>query len=240
MDGLPSVGIISTGAYCADEVPVGIPRQRGGADRRAAPVLAAAAARRAIDAAGVAPEQLSCVVVAACVSDGAQRAVAIDVRRLIGANQATAFDANMAYGGFVHALTMAEGLLRREPVGAYALVVGTGVRADAGAVVLGPVPRGRGTISTSLLTGGDVAAAVGDVLKRAGVARQEVRHMLVQEPVVSVPVALDRLCRQGRLGDGDIVVICAVGGGGSIGCGLLRWAGTRAGRPWTLTERCSL
>jgi len=94
-----------------------------------------------------------------------------------------------------------------------------------------------------LLTGGDVAAAVSDVLKRAGVARQEVRHVLVQESVASVPVALDRLCRQGRLDDGDTVVVCGVDGGGSIGCGLLRWTGTsagRAGHPWTLAESCLL
>jgi 3-oxoacyl-[acyl-carrier-protein] synthase III len=245
MDGLPSIGIISTGAYCADEVPTVIPRQRGGVDRRSAPALAAAAARRAVDAAEVAPEQLSYVVAAACVSGGARRAVAADARQLIGAHQAIAFDANTAYGGFVHALTMAEGVLHAEPVGTYALVVGAdvGAGAGAGAVVLGPVPRGRGTISTSLLTKGDIADAVSDVLKRAGVARQDVRRVLVQESVASVPVALDRLRRQGRLDDGDAVVVCDAEGDGSIGCALLRWAGAsawRAGRPSTLTESCSL
>jgi 3-oxoacyl-[acyl-carrier-protein] synthase III len=240
MDGLPSVGIISTGAYCADEAPTVIPRQRGGADRRSAPALAAAAARRAVDAAEVAPGQLSYVVAAACVPGGARRAVAADVRQLIGAHQATAFDANTAYGGFVHALTMAEGVLHAEPVGTYALVVGAD--AGAGAVVLGPVPRGRGTISTSFLTKGNAADAVSDVLKRAGAARQEVRHVLVQESVASVPVALDRLCRQGRLDDGDTVVVCGAEGGGSIGCALLRWAGAsawRSGRPWMPAGSCS-
>jgi 3-oxoacyl-[acyl-carrier-protein] synthase III len=138
---------------------------------------------------------------------------------------------------------MAEGVLHAEPVGAYALVVGADVGAGAGAVVLGPVPRGRGTISTSFLTKGDVADAVSDVLKRAGAARQEVRHVLVQESVASVPVALDHVRRQGRLDDGDTVVVCGVEGDGSIGCALLRWAGVsawRAGHPWTTTESCSL
>jgi 3-oxoacyl-[acyl-carrier-protein] synthase III len=236
MDGLPSVGIIGTGSYFADAVPVGIPRQRGGADRRSAPALAAAAARRAVDAAGLAPEQLSYVVATSGIPGGPQRAVASGVRHLIGAHQATDFDTNTAYGGFVQALTMAEGVLRGEPVGAYALVVGAG----AGAVVLGPVPRGRGMISTSLLVEGDVALAVSDVLKRAGVARPEVRHLLVQEPTVSVPVALDRLSKQRLLDDGDVVVVCDRGDGGSVGCGLLRWAGMSAAYAGAPAVSCSL
>jgi 3-oxoacyl-[acyl-carrier-protein] synthase III len=246
MDGLPSVGIIGTGSYFADAVPVGIPRQRGGADRRSAPALAAAAARRAVDVAGLAPERLSYVVATSGIPGGPWRAVASGVRHLIGAHQATAFDVNAAfdtnaaYGGFVQALTMAEGVLRGEPVGAYALVVGMGAGAEAGAVVLGPVPRGRGMISTSLLVEGDVTLAVSDVLKRAGVARPEVRHVLVQEPAVSVPVALDRLSKQRLLDDGDVVVVCDRGSGGSVGCGLLRWAGMSAAYAWAPAVSCSL
>jgi 3-oxoacyl-[acyl-carrier-protein] synthase III len=237
MDGLPSVGIIGTGACVPGTASVPIPRQRGGTDQRSAPAIAAAAARRALDTAGLAPQGLSHVVVAACAR-GAEQPDAAGVRQLIGAGRAAAFDTTALYGGFVHALTMAEGVLRAEPPTAYALVVGVGK--GAGAVVLGPVPRGRGTISTSLLTGSDLGAAFDDALTRAGVARQQVRHVLVEEPAVSVPVALDRLSRQGLLADGDIVALCGWDRGGTVGCGLVRWAGAQAAGIWAPAKARSI
>ncbi|MCQ4080106.1 hypothetical protein NGB36_05745 [Streptomyces sp. RB6PN25] len=249
MNGLQCVGIIGTGSCLPGVVPAAIPRQRGGVDRSSAQGLAAAAARRALDSAGVAPEQLSHVVVAGCAHGRPQHGVAALVRRLTGADRAAAFDADAEYGGFVRALTMAEGLLRGEAAGACALVVGVG--AGAGAVVLGPVPRGRGTISTSLLTGGGIGAAVNDVLSRAGVTAGAVRHLLAEagagqegadaggEGAAYVPVALDRVSRRGLLGEGDVVLLCGTGSGGTVGCSLLRWAGTGTDQPWASTHACS-
>ncbi|MDH6624480.1 3-oxoacyl-(acyl-carrier-protein) synthase III [Streptomyces sp. LBL] len=197
------IGIISTGSYLPatavgnDEVgaaagvtaewiehKTGIRQRRRAAVHEATSDLAAEAARRAIEQAGLTPDRISYVVVATSTPDHPQPATAAIVQHLIGASRAAAFDVNSVCSGFMFALTAADRMLRAEPEpepgeqgrgsgpgGPYAVVIGADIysrildRSDrktailfgdgAGAVVLGPVPSHLGSITTSLTTRGD-------------------------------------------------------------------------------------
>jgi 3-oxoacyl-[acyl-carrier-protein] synthase-3 len=185
-----SIGIIGTGSYLPDtavgnaeiagpagvtsewiETKTGIRNRRRAAPHEATSDLAAAAAQRALDQAGLTADQISYVVVATSTPDHSQPATASIVQHLIHADRAAAFDMNSACSGFVYAMTVGERLLQAELDGGYALVIGADIYSrildysdrrtailfgdGAGAVVLGRVPAGRGMLAASLLTHGD-------------------------------------------------------------------------------------
>ncbi|AEW98833.1 3-oxoacyl-ACP synthase III family protein [Streptantibioticus cattleyicolor] len=197
MDTRLPIGIVSTGSHLPDAVvgndeiaartgvtaewierTTGVRERRRAAPYEATSDLAAVAAERAIEQAGLAAGQLSCLVVATCTSDHPQPATAAVVGRLIGARRAVAFDVNATGGGFLCGYAAAERMLRGEPAGSYALVVGADVcsrlagPADprgaallgdgAGAVVLGRVPAGQGTLATVLSGCADGSGAVAE------------------------------------------------------------------------------
>ncbi|WP_017570554.1 3-oxoacyl-ACP synthase III family protein [Nocardiopsis halotolerans] len=133
--------------------------------------LAAKAGRAALERAGVSPADLSFVVVATSTPDSPQPPSATAVAERIGADPDTAaFDLNAVCSGFVYALSVVQRALGASPGGGYALVIGADVYSrildptdrrtvvlfgdGAGAVVLGPVPRGRGMIATKLSSSG--------------------------------------------------------------------------------------
>lgn len=88
--------------------------------------LAVAAAKRALDEAGVAGEDVELILVASCSSEMALPCVACQVQSEIGAHKAVAFDLNAACSGFLFAMNtadayMASGIYRN------ALVIGAEV-----------------------------------------------------------------------------------------------------------------
>ncbi|WP_405881677.1 ketoacyl-ACP synthase III [Streptomyces sp. NBC_01136] len=132
----PPIGIIGTGSYLPatvvdnDEVgaaagvtaewiehKTGIRQRRRAAPHEATSDLAAHAARRAMEQAGLTPDQISYVVVATSTPDHPQPATAAIVQHLIGATRAAAFDVNSVCSGFMFALTAAERMLRAEAAG---------------------------------------------------------------------------------------------------------------------------
>ncbi|MER5483493.1 ketoacyl-ACP synthase III [Streptomyces sp. NPDC002812] len=150
----------------------GIRERRRADDRDATSDLAARAARRALEQTGIRPEEVAYIVVATSTPDHPQPATASIVQHLIGAVNAAAFDVNAVCSGFVYAMTVAERMLKGATAdGKYALVIGADIYSrildysdrktailfgdGAGAVVLGPVPEGRGVFETSLITRGD-------------------------------------------------------------------------------------
>lgn len=181
---MSAVGIVGTGSYLPPvtvpndlvAVPAGVTpewiesrtairERRHARPDQASSDLAAHAAQRALDQAGVPASEVSCVVVATSTPDHPQPATASIVQHLIGADDAGALDVNAVCSGFVYALAVASGLLdsrRRRP---YALVIGVDIysrildRTDrrtavlfgdgAGAALLGPVPSGHGLIATA-------------------------------------------------------------------------------------------
>ncbi|WP_242888548.1 3-oxoacyl-ACP synthase III family protein [Actinomadura litoris] len=188
---MAQIGILSTGSYLPDRVvgndeiagPAGVSadwivRKTGIVERRRAAAheassdLAAAAARRALDQAGLSPEQLDYVVVATSTPDHPQPATASIVQHLIGAEGAGAFDMNAVCSGFVYALMVTERLLRGDGGGGYGVVVGVDIYSrildysdrrtailfgdGAGAVVLGPSPSGGGLADALMMSRGDM------------------------------------------------------------------------------------
>ena len=139
----PLVEIVSTGRFLPDRVVTNrdmesivettdawIFERTGIRERRIAPPemttadMGAAAARVAMERAGVAPEDVDVLIVATATPDRWLPATACDVQALIGATKAVAFDVLGACTGFIYALTVAEGYISTGR-GEIALVVAT-------------------------------------------------------------------------------------------------------------------
>jgi 3-oxoacyl-(acyl-carrier-protein) synthase III len=160
------------------ECKTAIRERRYAAPHEATSDLAAAAAVQALREANVSADHIRYVVVATSTPDHTQPATATIVQHLIGARNAAAFDINAVCSGFVFALTVAERLLGGESgVTGYALVIGADIYSriidpadrrtavlfgdGAGAVVVGPVAPGHGTVSTNLVSHGDRHSLIG-------------------------------------------------------------------------------
>lgn len=143
----------------------GIRERHIAADDEATSDMSAVAARRALEAAGVSPEEVDVIIVATITPDMPFPATACFVQELIGAKNAFCFDIEAACSGFLYGVEMARGLLISGAVQT-ALVIGaeklSGVtdwqdRATcvlfgdgAGAAVLRAGNHGRGIIATTL------------------------------------------------------------------------------------------
>jgi 3-oxoacyl-[acyl-carrier-protein] synthase-3 len=288
----------------------GIRERRLAAAEEATSDLATAAAERALDDAGVRPQELDLVIVATVVPDMPFPATACLVQKNLGAIRAAAFDLEAACSGFIYALTVGAQFVA---TGTYqrVLVVGAEVLSrivnwqdrstcvllgdGAGAVVLGPgngrrtllstylgadgngadllkqpaggsrLPASRDTVEQGLhhvfMNGNQVfkfavrtmGAAIFAGLKKAGLSPADIdllvphqanlriieaaaeRFGLSMDRVMvnidrygnmsaaSIPVALDEARREGRLNEGDIVVMVAFGGGLTWGSAVVRW-----------------
>lgn len=151
---------------------------------------ALAAARQAIERAGIEPEQLGLVVLATSTPDRPQPPTATAVQAALGATGAAALDVNGVCTGFLFALATARGMLATGDAGRYALVIGADIysrivdRTDhrtvvlfgdgAGAAVIGPEREaGRGTIlATQLRSHGSLGHLIhmepGDLFRMDG------------------------------------------------------------------------
>jgi 3-oxoacyl-[acyl-carrier-protein] synthase-3 len=172
-----SIGILGTGAYVpeavltnqdlekmVDTTDAWIVERSGVRERRiAAPEedsvsMAVAAGRQALEASGLAPEQLSYIILGTNTPAHFFPAGAIRVQEELGlGGKAAAFDLQAGCCGFNYALYVGERLVA--PEGKYALVIGSDTNSrftdwtnratcllfgdGAGAVVLGPSTQGR-------------------------------------------------------------------------------------------------
>ncbi|MEW2068164.1 ketoacyl-ACP synthase III [Streptomyces sp. NPDC007346] len=144
----------------------GIHERRYGKDDEATSDLAAAAARAALENAGVSVADLSLIIVATSTPDSPQPPTATVVAELLQTpSTAAAFDLNSVCSGFVYALSAARSMIAG---GGYALVIGADMYSritdptdprtrvlwgdGAGAVVLGPATGRRAVTATRLLT----------------------------------------------------------------------------------------
>jgi len=137
----------------------GIRERRIAAPHEATSDLAHEAAVRALDMAGVSPEDVDLIIVATITPDMFFPSTACLVQDRLGARNAAAFDVSAACSGFIYALASASGMIA---TGMYrnALVIGAECLSrvtdysdrntcilfgdGAGAAVLGPVSAGRG------------------------------------------------------------------------------------------------
>jgi 3-oxoacyl-[acyl-carrier-protein] synthase-3 len=131
--------------------------------------LSIEAARRALDDAGVAPEDLDLVICATATGDYIWPATACILQDVLGAKRAAAFDLTAACAGFVFGLATASGFIQSGAMRRI-LVVGADTltkqvnwqdRATcilfgdgAGAAVLGPCPSGEGVLASAMRSDG--------------------------------------------------------------------------------------
>lgn len=184
--------IIGTGSYAPEKVltnadlekivdttdewitaRTGIRKRRVAAPGEATSDLAVQAARRALEMAGIQPEELGLIVVGTVTADMPMPSCAAIVQAKLGAKNAFAFDVSAACSGGLYALTVADQFIRTGQV-KRALVIGAEMLSRAvnwddrntcvlfgdaaGAMVLAPTEEeGRGLLSTHLYTDGSFA-----------------------------------------------------------------------------------
>jgi 3-oxoacyl-[acyl-carrier-protein] synthase III len=134
--------------------------------------LAVAAAKRALDEAGLEPEDVECIMLATISPENPFPATACLVQAKLGALHAAAFDLSAACSGFLYALQLADGMIR---AGTFKNVLVIGSEAlsrvtdwqdrstcvlfgdGAGAAVLVPSDGKRGILSTYTKSDGRLA-----------------------------------------------------------------------------------
>ncbi|MFD5830379.1 3-oxoacyl-ACP synthase III family protein [Lentzea sp. NPDC060358] len=208
-----TVGVLGTGSYVPDGVvtnsdvaalvkdadPEWIVRKtairgrRWAADDQATSDLAAHAARRALEHAGLTADRVDHLVVSTSTGDFPQPPTACLVQHLIGANSAASVDVNAVCAGFVYGLEMARGLVLANP-GTHALVIGADLYSrildfddrrtavllgdGAGAAVVGELPEGDGILGIDLSSHGEAQ----DLIKvAAGGSRRPTTAQTVAE-----------------------------------------------------------
>lgn len=143
----------------------GIRERRIADDSIATSDLAIKAAQKALDAAGVDPEEIGLIITATITPDYVFPATSAIIGNKIGAKNAGGFDLEAACSGFVFGVTMADAWLRVNP-DRKALVIGAELLSritnfedrtscilfgdGAGAAVLASGPEDRGVMSTEM------------------------------------------------------------------------------------------
>lgn len=139
----------------------GIKRRRLAAEHEATSDLAAAAARQAVESAGIEAAELDLIIVATVTPDMPFPATACFVQKALGATKATCFDVSGACSGFLYGVEIASGYIA-SGMAQKALVIGADKLSGiidwtdrntcvlfgdgAGAVILEPSTKGEGEI----------------------------------------------------------------------------------------------
>ncbi|QJA05493.1 ketoacyl-ACP synthase III [Thermosulfurimonas marina] len=289
----------------------GIKERRIVAEGESNSKLAISASRKALEKAGVAPEELDLIIVATLTPDYPMPSVAILVQEALGAHRAGAFDLSATCSGFLYALSIADKFVREDPARKI-LVIGSEVLSNktnwedrttcvlfgdgAGAAVVTGSPDGRrGVLSTHLHADGclwhlltlkgcgslyppcdpripredyfirmqgrevfknavrAMESVAFEALRANGLSPSDIalliphqaniriieylreRLELPEERVfvnihkygntsaASIPIALDEALEEGRLKEGDLVLMVSFGGGFTWAAVVLRW-----------------
>jgi 3-oxoacyl-[acyl-carrier-protein] synthase-3 len=143
--------------------------------------MATAAARAALEAAGLSASDLDMIIVATVTGDSPMPATAVNVQTKLGITNIPAFDLSAACAGFLYGLSIADQFIRTGQM-RRVLLIGVELLSrvlnwhdrttcvlfgdGAGAVVLGPAAPApsdrapRGVISTKLFTDGSLASSL--------------------------------------------------------------------------------
>ena len=154
----------------------GIRERRIAADDEASSDMAVMAARRALEAARLGPEDVDQIIVATTTPDRILPSCACTVQKKLDARRAAAYDMFAACTGFVYGLGLAEGLIGSH-VAETILLIGVEKLSSivdytdrntcvlfgdgAGAAVLRPAPEGEGILAVSMASDG----SMGEVLE---------------------------------------------------------------------------
>jgi 3-oxoacyl-[acyl-carrier-protein] synthase-3 len=148
----------------------GIRQRHVAADNEASSDMATQAARRALESAGIQPEQLDLIIVGTISPDMPMPSTAMFVQRNLGARRdCPGFDLSAACAGWIYGLSIADNFVRSGQA-RYVLVIGVELLSrlvdwtdrstcvlfgdGAGAVVIGPSEGDRGVMSTHIYADG--------------------------------------------------------------------------------------
>jgi 3-oxoacyl-[acyl-carrier-protein] synthase III len=147
----------------------GIKQRHKAAENEYTSQFGTAAAKQAIERAGLTPEDIDLIVCATTTPDQIMPSTGALIQAQLGATNAAGMDIFAACSGFLYGLTMVESMIRTEQV-KYALVIGAEVLTKyvdytdrstcvifgdgAGAAVLGPVNSGKGILATKIKSDG--------------------------------------------------------------------------------------
>jgi 3-oxoacyl-[acyl-carrier-protein] synthase-3 len=153
----------------------GIRRRHIAGDHEVTSDMATAAARNALDMAGLNVADLDMIIVGTISGDTPMPACAVHVQHKLGAEDIPAFDISAACAGFVYGLTIADQFIATGKARCV-LVIGVELLSrllnwqdrttcvlfgdGAGAVVLGPSKGDSGILSTRIFTDGSLAGAL--------------------------------------------------------------------------------
>ena len=147
----------------------GIKQRHKAGDNEYTSQFGTAAAKQAIERAGLKPEDIDIIVCATTTPDQIMPSTGALIQAQLGAVNAAGMDVFAACSGFIYGLTMVESMIRTGQI-KYALVIGAEVLTKyvdytdrgtcvifgdgAGAAVLGPVPEGKGILATKIKSDG--------------------------------------------------------------------------------------
>ncbi len=147
----------------------GIKQRHKAADNEYTSQFGSAAAKQALERAGLKPEDIDIIVCATTTPDQIMPSTGALIQAQIGAVNAAGMDVFAACSGFLYGMTMVESMIRTGQI-KYALVIGAEVLTKyvdytdrgtcvifgdgAGAAVLGPVPAGKGILATKIRSDG--------------------------------------------------------------------------------------
>ncbi|MDM7921216.1 MAG: beta-ketoacyl-ACP synthase III [Pyrinomonadaceae bacterium] len=147
----------------------GIKQRHKAAENEYTSQFGTAAAKMALERAGLKPTDIDIIVCATTTPDQIMPSTGALIQAQLGATNAAGMDIFAACSGFIYGLTMVESMIRTGQI-RYALVIGAEVLTKyvdytdrttcvifgdgAGAAVVGPVPAGKGILATKIKSDG--------------------------------------------------------------------------------------
>ncbi|CAN5703524.1 ketoacyl-ACP synthase III [soil metagenome] len=147
----------------------GIKQRHKAAENEYTSMFGTAAAKQALERAGLEPTDIDIIVCATTTPDQIMPSTGALIQAQLGATNAAGMDIFAACSGFLYGLTMIESMIRTEQI-QYALVIGAEVLTKyvdytdrgtcvifgdgAGAAVVGPVAAGKGILATKIRSDG--------------------------------------------------------------------------------------
>ena len=214
--------------------------------------MASMAAKDALENANLQPEDIDLIIVATVSADNLLPSTACSVQKELGAVNATAFDINAACSGFLFALNTADAYIKTGMY-KNALLIGVETLSkivdwnDRGTCILFGDGAGAAVVAAK------VPECIDEVLNKAGKNIDDVELFVLHQanlriltsiskrkkipmdkiPVnldtcgntsaASVPILLDKVNKEGKIKENDLILLAGFGAGLTWGAALIQW-----------------